>query len=64
MKNKNIDAVKMMRSIRDKLSKKYSDNPEVLMKDLNDIRVKFSLKESEMKKIQKKIKQKFFKKVS
>lgn len=46
MKNKNIDAVKMMRRIRDKLSKKYSGNPEILMKDLNDIRVKYSLKEN------------------
>ncbi len=48
---KSIDAVKMMRSIRDKLSKKYSGKPEILMKDLNEIREKYSLKENEIKKI-------------
>ena len=38
MKNKKLDAVKMMREIRDKLSKEYIKNPEKEKSDLEYIR--------------------------
>ncbi|MFQ6073216.1 MAG: hypothetical protein ACE5KT_11040 [Methanosarcinales archaeon] len=44
MKNKKFDAVKMMRKIREKLSKKYSENPEIEIKDLEIIRKKYGIK--------------------
>ena len=43
MKNKNIDSVKMMRKIRDKLSNLYK-NPQVEEKELNQIRKKYKIK--------------------
>ncbi len=44
MKNKKpFDAVAMMREIRDKLSKKYLDNPESEKKDLEKIRKKYGI---------------------
>lgn len=43
MKRENkFDAVKMMRDIRDKHHKKYSENPELREKRLEEIRVKYS----------------------
>lgn len=42
-KNDNIDAVKMMRDIREKLSEKYWRNPGVLKKDMAAIREKYHL---------------------
>ena len=39
--NKDFDAVKMMRDIREELSVKYWKNPEVLMKDMEEIRKKY-----------------------
>ncbi|MFH0797635.1 MAG: hypothetical protein V2A65_11405 [Candidatus Omnitrophota bacterium] len=45
MKGKKIDAVKMMRDIRDELSKRYSKNPEEEKRDLAAIRRKYGLKE-------------------
>lgn len=33
-KNKDFDAVKMMRSIRDDLSKRWLNHPDVMQKDL------------------------------
>jgi len=45
MKNKKFDAVKLMRKIRDELSKKYLNNPELEKKDLQEIRKKYSIKE-------------------
>ncbi len=42
MKNdKNFDAVKMMRSIRDKKHAEYKTNPELREKRLADIRKKY-----------------------
>ncbi|MCL4378395.1 MAG: hypothetical protein M1409_08485 [Actinobacteria bacterium] len=42
--NKKIDAVKMMRNIREELSKKYNKTPEEEQKDLVAIRKKYGLK--------------------
>jgi hypothetical protein len=39
---KNIDAVKMMRDIRDKIRKKYENHPEMREKDLARIRKKYN----------------------
>ncbi len=43
MKKKKFDAVKMMRDIRDKLSKRYLENPDLEFKDLEIIRRKYKL---------------------
>jgi hypothetical protein len=40
-KEKEFDAVKMMRDIREKLSKKYWNHPDVLKKDMEAIRKKY-----------------------
>ena len=44
MKNKKFDAVRMMREIRDRLSKRYIEDPEAEREDLQDIRRKFGIK--------------------
>ena len=44
MKNKKFDAVRLMRKIRDELSKKYINNPELEKKDLQKIRKKYGIK--------------------
>jgi hypothetical protein len=44
MKDKKFDAVRMMREIRDKLSKRYSEDPEAEKRDLLDIRKKYGIK--------------------
>lgn len=41
----NIDAVKMMRNIRDRLSKEYNKDPEKEEKDLKEIRRKYGFKD-------------------
>lgn len=41
---KTFDTVKMMRDIRDNLSKKYTEKPEIEDKDLEKIRIKYSIK--------------------
>ena len=41
-KTKDFDTVKMMREIRDKLSKKYSSNPEKEIEELEKVRSKYS----------------------
>ena len=43
-KQKKFDAVKMMRDIRDALSKKYSKHPESQTADLEAIRKKYGIK--------------------
>jgi len=43
MNNKEFDAVRMMREIRDKLSKRYARNPEAEKRDLEDIRRKYGI---------------------
>jgi len=43
MKDKKFDAVRMMREIRDKLSKKYGEAPEDEKRDLQDIRKKYGI---------------------
>jgi hypothetical protein len=40
---KNIDAVKMMRDIRDRLSERYTNNMDLLVKDMEIIRKKYKL---------------------
>ena len=42
-KNKEFDAVRMMREIRDKLSKIYSKDPEAQTRDLKKIRAKYRI---------------------
>ena len=44
MKDKKFDAVKMMREIRDRLSREYSKNPEIEKSDLKEIRRKYGIK--------------------
>ncbi|MBI4647205.1 MAG: hypothetical protein HY738_11620 [Bacteroidia bacterium] len=44
MKKKKFDAVKMMRDIRDKLTKRYLDNPDLEISDLQKIRRKYKIK--------------------
>ena len=44
VKGKKFDAVKMMREIRDKLSKQYLDNPDLEERDLQKIRKKYGIK--------------------
>ncbi len=44
MKKKKFDAVKMMRDIRDKLTKRYLDNPDLEISDLQKIRQKYKIK--------------------
>ena len=43
MKKKKFDAVKMMRDIRDKLTKRYLENPDLEISDLEKIRRKYKL---------------------
>jgi len=42
--NKESDAVKMMRDIREKLSERYWNHPDLLKKDMEAIRKKYSFK--------------------
>jgi hypothetical protein len=42
--NKEFDAVRMMREIRDKLSKIYSKDPEAQTRDLQEIRARHGIK--------------------
>ncbi len=44
MRDKKFDAVRMMREIRDKLSKRYSEDPEAEKRDLQGIRKKYGIK--------------------
>ena len=44
MKNKKFDAVKFMRKVRNELSQKYLNHPEMEKKDLEIIRKKYGLK--------------------
>lgn len=46
MNNKKFDAVKMMRKIRDELSRKYNEDPEAEKKDLQSIRKKYHISDS------------------
>lgn len=39
-----LDAVKMMREIREKLSEKYWKHPELLKKEMEEIRKKYHFK--------------------
>lgn len=43
-KIKKFDAVKMMRDIREKLSEKYWKHPDILKKEMQEIREKYNLK--------------------
>jgi len=45
MKKKNFDSVKLMRSIREKLTKRYLQNPDLETSDLEKIRRKYKLKQ-------------------
>jgi len=44
MKDKKFDAVRMMREIRDKLSKIYTKDPDAEKRDLEVIRRKYGIK--------------------
>ena len=39
-----LDAVKMMREIREKLSEKYWKNPDILKKEMEEMRKKYHFK--------------------
>ena len=49
-KEKTFDAVKMMREIRDNLSKIYIDHPEIEKKELEEIRLKYGIKSKRLAK--------------
>lgn len=40
--NNEFDAVQMMRDIREKLSERYWNNPDVLKKEMQEIREKYN----------------------
>jgi hypothetical protein len=40
----NLDAVKMMREIREKLSMRYWKHPDILKKEMEEIRKKYQFK--------------------
>ena len=42
--NKTFDAVKEMREIREKLSETYWKHPDILKKDMKEIKEKYNLK--------------------
>jgi len=42
--DKEFDAVKMMRDIREKLSEKYRKHPKILKEEMEAIRKKYNLK--------------------
>jgi len=44
--NKEFDAVKMMREIRDRLSMKYTEDPDAEKRDLEEIRKKYRIKKA------------------
>ncbi len=49
MKKKKFDSVKMMREIRNKLSKRWAENPAQEVSDLEKIRHKYKLKQKTKK---------------
>ena len=44
-KEKKIDAVQMMRTIREKINREWKDNPNLIEKHLKEIREKLNIKE-------------------
>jgi hypothetical protein len=42
--NKTFDAVEMMKEIREKLSEKYWKHPDILKKEMQEVREKYNLK--------------------
>lgn len=44
MKYKEFDAVRMMREIRDKLSRRYNEDPSAERRELQEIRKKYEIK--------------------
>jgi hypothetical protein len=46
MKDKKFDAVKMMRKIRDDLSRRYNKDPETEKRDLQNVRKKYGISEN------------------
>lgn len=42
-KHKKFDAVQMMREIREKLGEKYWQNPNILKKEMESVRKKYTL---------------------
>ena len=46
---KKFDAVKMMRDIRDKIVEKYGKNPELEIKELEEIRKKYGIVKTKRK---------------
>lgn len=47
--DKNFDAVKMMREIREKLSEKYWQHPDQLKKEMAAIRKKYNMQDQQYK---------------
>ncbi len=47
--NKQFDAVKMMRNIREKLSQRYWKHPDILKQEMEAIREKYNLKVAQPK---------------
>jgi hypothetical protein len=48
---KNFDAVEMMRDIREKLSAKYWQKPDVLKKEMKNIQKKYNLNSLSVSKV-------------
>lgn len=51
---KEFDAVKMMREIREKLSKRYWKHPDLLKKDMNAVHKKYGFTIEEKKRLKRK----------
>ena len=47
--NKQFDAVKMMRDIREKLSEKYWKHPDILKQEMEEIQKKYHIKKTRLK---------------
>ena len=45
MKDKEFDAVRMMREIRDELSRRYNEDPSAERRELQEIQKKYGIKE-------------------
>jgi hypothetical protein len=44
MKEKEFDAVRMMREIRDELSRRYNEDPSAVRRELQEIQKKYAVK--------------------
>jgi len=51
VRTKKFEGVKIMLSIKAEISEQYSQNPELILKKLSDIRKKYNLQSADRKKL-------------